>query len=727
MSSEHLLLAGGGHSHALLLLRWIMHPKKRPAGMISLINKSSSTLYSGMVPGVISGYYNIEEARINVRYLAEKAGVVFVASEIIGIDLKEGKVFLKNHFPISFSRISINVGSETNLKGQSFLLKKKDLIVPIRPLESSLRWLTSQDSYHLQKKHSSFTVIGSGFSGIEIALALRKRWPERSIYLKANLDKIGVKFRKALISSQIKFISSNGEIDGPSLLCTGNCAPRWLGESSLPVDQDGRVITTNTLQVINHPNVFAVGDCGVIQGKFRPPAGVWAVKAAKTLAINLESSSRGLKLISWKPKANVLQLVGAQTKQKYSVAWAFFGGKIIGPFSLLWSLKEFIDRKFMSKFSPKLLMKEVNTNKELMACRGCAAKLGAKPLKFSLNQVGLSGLGEQPEDSVSIAFNSGEQILQSVDGFPALISDPWLNGRLTTLHACSDVWACGFLIDSAQAVIGLPFIETNLQQELLIQTLAGIQSALQPQKAKLLGGHTFEARSFQPHPTSLGMQISLTINSAISKSKFWQKSGLQVGDCLLLSRELGSGVLFAAAMHGCAKPKDLDLALNKLTKSQHNLIEELQILQLNYPESDLIHACTDVTGFGLLGHLGEMLDESNKLRSENGLTQLRALIEPQSIPIFNGVLQLIENGFVSTLAPFNRNSWKLLEQKISSYPLIDLSLTDIALGSQDYKNILELIVDPQTCGPLLIACSPLTADQFLDVKVWHKIGSILEA
>ena len=105
-----------------------------------------------------------------------------------------------------------------------------------------------------------------------------------------------------------------------------------------------------------------------------------------------------------------------------------------------------------------------------MACRGCAAKLPAQPLQAALQQVGLGGA---PEDAAEIAGDP--PLLQSVDGFPALLSDPWLNGRLTALHASSDLWACGAAVDSAQAIVTLPVLDASDQQELLAQTLAGVR------------------------------------------------------------------------------------------------------------------------------------------------------------------------------------------------------------------------------------------------------------
>jgi selenide,water dikinase len=82
MFSDHLVLAGGGHTHALVLLQWAMNPKLKPAGMITLVNKASTTIYSGMFPGVVAGKYKIDEILIDLRKLASKAGVSFVMAEI---------------------------------------------------------------------------------------------------------------------------------------------------------------------------------------------------------------------------------------------------------------------------------------------------------------------------------------------------------------------------------------------------------------------------------------------------------------------------------------------------------------------------------------------------------------------------------------------------------------------------------------------------------------------
>ena len=143
--------------------------------------------------------------------------------------------------------------------------------------------------------------------------------------------------------------------------------------------------------------------------------------------------------------------------------------------------------RYMAGFSQVAPMRAA----EPMACRGCAAKLPARPLNAALSQAGLKS---QPEDASNLGGTPA--LLQSVDGFPALVSDPWLNGRITTLHACSDLWACGAVVTSAMAVVTLPSIHPSEQQELLHQTLAGVQSVLVEQGASLIGGHTLESVSY---------------------------------------------------------------------------------------------------------------------------------------------------------------------------------------------------------------------------------------
>ena len=167
----------------------------------------------------------------------------------------------------------------------------------------------------------------------------------------------------------------------------------------------------------------------------------------------------------------------------------------------------------------------------------------------------------------------------------------------------------------------------------------------------------------------------------------------------MISRPLGTGVLFAGAMSGATKAAELDAALQTMTCSQHTLIEQIE------PIREGIHACTDITGFGLLGHLGEMLQNSPGLTVE---------LDGSAIPAYPGSLDLFKRGVSSTLAPSNRTAWRWLEGPVQ-------------LKQPPSAGLLELLVDPQTCGPLLLACSSATAAQLTQNGPWLQIGSATAA
>ncbi|MEA5400417.1 selenide, water dikinase SelD, partial [Synechococcus sp. BA-124 BA4] len=454
--------------------------------------------------------------------------------------------------------------------------------------------------------------------------------------------------------------------------CTGSRAPHWLAAGGLPCDPStGRVFTEASLEVEGHPGVFACGDCGLVRAAPRSPSGVWAVRVAPVLAANLRRSLRGEPLRPWHPPRCALQLLGdGGAVDGQPRALAQWGPLCLGPSRWLWWCKAWIDRRFISRFQALAPMAEESP------CRGCAAKLGAAPLRGALERLGSPG----GDDAAVIAGSLDEGlVLQSLDGFPALVGDDWLNGRLTTLHACSDLWACGARVESAQALVTLPRGAAALQEEWLLQTLAGVRSVLDPLAARLVGGHTLEQRT-----TAEGLSLALSVTGRSEPGRFWAKGDLAAGDRLLLSRPIGSGVLFAAAMAGAAEPEWLDGVLEEMAQSQQPLVDLLA--------AHGCRACTDVTGFGLLGHLGEMLQAAAE--------PLRVVLEPQALPAFSGALELLERGFASSLAPANRSAW------------VELESGRVQAGALK-PCLRELLIDPQTCGPLLASLPAAAAEAAL--------------
>ena len=708
---SHVVLAGGGHSHALVLSRWAMQPSKRPTDLITLVSRTSTALYSGMVPGLIAGIYQRDQVQVDLRDLAEQACVALVVAEITGLDLHNQELRLHQRPALPYEHLSLNLGAVTPPSPA----RAPDL-VPIKPLEPALAFLAAQDRQMLDPDLAAlpFLVVGSGLAAVETVLALRQRWPQRPLVMQIRPEHLKPLLLRALRKASIQIVETNeGDPNDqfeqiPGLLCTGSRAPHWLADSGLPCSpSSGRIRTEPSLQVVGHSTLFAAGDCAVIDANPRAPSGVWAVRAAAPLAHNLEAACAGRPLHRWRPQRQALQLLGG-FRNGQPLAWAMRGKHVLGPHPWLWRWKTEIDGRFMAMFRHS---KSMDTS-ETMACRGCAAKLPAGPLEMALQQAGFTALGKDPEDAAALPLQSAagsQPVLQSVDGFPALVSDPWLNGRITALHACSDLWACGARVMAAQAVVTLPQTSESTQQMLLAQTLAGIRSALEPQDAPLIGGHTLEARDgLAQAPISRSVQLALSV-SGQPELMIWRKAGLQAGDRLLLSRPLGTGVLFAAAMAGAAPGSAVDTALKQMATSQHPLLEQLLTLQTEQPGA--IHAATDITGFGLLGHLGEMLRNPS----------LRAVIKSPNIPVLPGALSLLEKGFASSLAPANRRAWGLLDNGS-----VDLQLAGIDPGSKESQAMLELLVDPQTCGPLLISVQDDIAKKLTSEaqSPWTEIGNV---
>jgi selenide,water dikinase len=203
-TGDQLLLAGGGHSHALLLRMWAMQPQRRPAGLISLINRRSTALYSGMVPGLIAGIYAPQDVAIDLRTLADRAGVALIIAEITGIDCHKRLLLLQDRAPLPYDRLSLDVGAVSPAATSKGAGSNADLKA-IKPLEPALAFLSQEDGVARSQRSEAppFHVLGAGLAGVEVALALRQRWPERRLILQGRSGKPAAPFRRALAEARI--------------------------------------------------------------------------------------------------------------------------------------------------------------------------------------------------------------------------------------------------------------------------------------------------------------------------------------------------------------------------------------------------------------------------------------------------------------------------------------------------------------------------------------------
>jgi selenide,water dikinase len=197
---------------------------------------------------------------------------------------------------------------------------------------------------------------GGGAAAVELALALKARGHPCRLLLRGDQLRLGSAAaaraaERLLERAGIPLLRRAAATAPADLLCTGSRAPAWLADAGLPVQRSsGRVLTDACLRVRGHPSLFACGDCAVVADQPRPAAGVWAVRAAPTLARNLgrQLADPPRRLVRWRPPPWALQLLADPGEEPQAIAC--WGPWSWGPSRGLWHWKQRIDRRFIAAF-----------------------------------------------------------------------------------------------------------------------------------------------------------------------------------------------------------------------------------------------------------------------------------------------------------------------------------------------------------------------------------------
>ena len=379
---------------------------------------------------------------------------------------------------------------------------------------------------------------------------------------------------------------------------------------------------TNELRSVSHRHIFAAGDCAALEGDPRPKAGVWAVRAGAPLADNLRRAATGRVLRLWKPQRDALAILGLGHGR--AVAWrngiAVQGHKV-------WWLKDRIDRRWMRMYTEMHMAPDPDAS---MRCGGCGAKVSAEVLAGALATL---QSGPNPDmlatldDAAVLKPPLGKLLVQSVDHFRAFLDDPFVFGQIAAAHALSDLYAMGAEPWTALAIASVPYASSQKMRAELSAMLQGASEILRADGCALVGGHSAEASE-----TALGFSVTGLVDSG----KILRKAGLQPGDQLILTKPLGTGIILAGHMRGNVRAQWLLAAIDSMRTTNASAA---RIAMAHRPR-----AGTDVTGFGLAGHLHEMLEASG----------MAAVLRMETIPALPGARALAAHGIESTLAPENR-------------------------------------------------------------------------
>lgn len=683
--TRDLVFIGGGHAHALVLRAWGMDPL--PGARLTVINPGPTAPYTGMLPGHVAGHYGRDDLEIDLVRLCRFAGARLILDKAVNIDRDRREVLLEGRGPVAYDIASIDVGIHAQMEIKGFATHG----IGAKPLDVyAARWREFLSDAAAGKVEPDIAVIGGGVAGCELAMAMAHALRAKGVTprvsvieagpqisgmgerarqkINAAMDGLGITvFANAKVqeieAAQVVLASGAPVPAALTVGAAGAFPHKWIAQTDLPLK--GGFITTNAdLGVTGDDALFAVGDCAVMTGAPRPKAGVFAVRAAPVLHHNLRATLTGGLRKPFKPQKNYLKLVSLGGKSALAEK---FGQTLTGP--LLWRWKDRIDRAFMDQLAelpsmapPKPGGVMASGAAKLLAakpmCGGCGAKVGHGVLSGALGKLGAPHgdvVTAAGDDAAVLRQPGGGFQVMSTDHLRAFTLDHALMTRIAAVHALGDIWAMGARPQVALASLTLPQMSPELQARTLAEITQTASDVFGAAGAQLVGGHT-----------TMGAELSIGFTvTGTTQTPPRTVAGAQAGDVLILTRPIGSGVLLAADMAGQAAGRDVMEALDIMAQPQHPAANIL---------ADVAHAMTDVTGFGLAGHV----------QAISAASGLDATLDHAAIPVYAGARALSDAGVASTLMAAN-------------------SADAPVSGRTD-----ALLHDPQTAGGLLAA---VPADQ----------------
>ena len=734
-AAPRVLLVGGGHAHVQVLRAMLMRPW--PEARVTVVLDTPVAIYSGMVPGFVARQYRASELEIDVVPLARRAGAEVVLDTAVGVDPAARRVLLESRPPLAYDFVSFDIGSTVaglDLPGV------REHACATRPISRLVAEIESVSAAFLAgdgSRRFEVVIAGGGAGGVELAFTLRERLlrdqeadaggparPLRVTLLQAQAE-ILPGFPRSLAGRARRHAEARGirirtgtevaeAAAGRVVLRGGESLPAdalvWavgagsretLRDSALALDDRGFVLVRPTLQTVSDDRVFAVGDCATLADwPDTAKAGVYAVRQGPYLAENLRRAVAGRALTRYRPQPDFLTLLNLGDGLALGAKW---GLSFEGRWVMRW--KDRIDRRFMEKFQAldeadatsaefRRMERRMDTAAmDAMLCGGCAAKAGQTTLDRALARLreemgpgaGDAASGEgagaaaagrvrlglsQPDDAAAFVTPSGDTVVSSVDWFRAFSGDRWLVGRAAAANALSDLFATGAAPRYAMALICLPEDEGREERaESLFQLLAGARSLLDERGVALLGGHT----TVGPELT-----VGFSVEGHPIGDRLLTLDGASPGDALWLTKRLGVGVVLRGIMLGRGRGAWLEAVSAQMAGPNERAARAAVSCGLR--------AATDITGFGLLSHLTEMLRASG----------VSAEIWVSELPALPGAEPLLASGLRSTAHPENRRIARAVR------------VEEDAPSHLRY----ELLFDPQTAGGLLAAVPPAVEDAF---------------
>lgn len=275
---------------------------------------------------------------------------------------------------------------------------------------------------------------------------------------------------------------------------------------------------------------------------------------------------------------------------------------------------------------------------------------------------------DQADDAGVYKVTDDLAIIQTVDFFTPIVDDPYWFGQIAAANALSDVYAMGGVPKTAMNLVAFPIKDMDIS--VLRQIIQGGLDKMKEAGVVLIGGHSVEDKE---------LKYGLSVTGFIHPDRILTKKNLKTGDRLILTKPLGTGIINTAIKGGLASKEIIDT----VTRLMATLNRDAAEIMKDYP----VHACTDITGFGLLGHIAEMIID----------TRFSVTLISKTIPIIPETLEYAGMGLVPA-GTYNNREFR--ECMVDFAPSVDRLVQDI-------------LFDPQTSGGLLICVDRKNADELL--------------
>lgn len=277
-------------------------------------------------------------------------------------------------------------------------------------------------------------------------------------------------------------------------------------------------------------------------------------------------------------------------------------------------------------------------------------------------------VGDNSADDAAVYRLSDDlALVQTVDFFTPVVDDPFTYGQIAGANSLSDVYAMGGLPVTALNIVGFPI--KSLPAQILADILRGGSAMAAAAGVTIVGGHTVDDE--EP-------KYGWAVTGTVHPDRYISAHGAQPGDVLVLTKPIGTGVVTTALKAGAAQGAHVSEAVHWMTTLNRSASEAMV--------DTSAHAATDITGFGLLGHLSDLCIASN----------VSAFLDSESVPLLPGALEYARMGHIPAGTRTN----------------LDFVRDRLSVASTVSSHVLSLLADAQTSGGLLIALDPLDADAF---------------